>query len=249
MRFSSASEPAPGHINEDCALIGPSWAAVIDGATAPEHLDSGCIHDVPWLVRHLAGDLARTLTTSPEVPLTDAVAGAITATMQAHESTCDLTNPDSPSATISILREKAGQLEYLALADSPLVLDIAGTVTAITDDRTAHLKDYSYAGVRAVRNQPGGFFVASTSPAAAYEAVTGSVDATQVRRAALLTDGASRLADYFHDLTWADLLDLLDSSGPTALIARTRHRELAPAPTDGRRRKPHDDATAILVAM
>jgi hypothetical protein len=43
------------------------------------------------------------------------------------------------------------QLDYLTLADSPLILD-DGQVRVIADDRTAHLPDYSPAGVRAARN-------------------------------------------------------------------------------------------------
>jgi Protein phosphatase 2C len=248
MQFTYASEPDPARPNEDYAICGLSWAAVLDGATAPGHLDSGCVHDVPWLVRHLGGELARTLTTFPDVPLAAGLADAIAATRKAHEATCDLTNPDSPSATVTILRQKGAELEYLALADSPLILDIGGVPTFIADDRTAHLSDYSFAGVSAARNTPGGFYVASTLPEAAYESVQGSVPVEQVRRAALLTDGASRLVEYFGEMTWAHLLDVLAAAGPSELIARTRAREQQGAgPVDGRRRKLHDDATAVFV--
>jgi hypothetical protein len=37
----------------------PGWAVVLDGATAPEGVDSGCIHDVSWLVSHLAAAITR----------------------------------------------------------------------------------------------------------------------------------------------------------------------------------------------
>jgi len=244
-----ASEPTPGQVNEDYAIVGQTWAAVLDGATAPPRLASGCIHDVPWLVRHLAGNLAHTLTVDPNMPLPDAVAAVITATCAAHEKTCDLTNPDSPSSTVTVLRLRNGHLDYLALADSPLLVD-DGQVTVITDDRTAHLRDYSYAGVSAARNTPGGFYVASTRPDAAYHAVAGSIPVAAIRRAALLTDGASRLADYFKRLTWAELLTAIITDGPAGVIAATREIERAGGGRlDGRRRKLHDDASIILLTL
>ena len=59
MRITYATESTPGHVNEDCAVCGNEWAVVLDGATAPDGVDSGCIHDVPWLVRHLAAGVTR----------------------------------------------------------------------------------------------------------------------------------------------------------------------------------------------
>jgi NAD(P)-dependent dehydrogenase (short-subunit alcohol dehydrogenase family) len=84
-----------------------------------------------------------------------------------HEHTCDLTDPDSPSATVAAIRARNGRLDYLTLADSPLILDANGHVHAVADDRTAHLPDYSSEGVRAARISPDGFYVASTLPDAA----------------------------------------------------------------------------------
>jgi hypothetical protein len=250
MDFTAASEPTPGKPNEDCFLVGNNWAAVLDGATAPQGVDSGCIHDVCWLVQQLAGNLARLMFTSPNRPLADLAADAIAATCAAHASTCDLDNPDSPSSTMTVVRVSHSRVEYLALADSPLVVDTGGKVTVITDDRTAHLRDYSIAGVSAARNTPDGFYVASTMPDAAYHAVTGTLELDPIRRMALLTDGASRLADYFQRMTWAELLDLLTQQGPRELLRRTREMEQSPGgPNDGRRRKTHDDATAVFIAL
>jgi hypothetical protein len=240
-----ASEPAPGGQNEDYAIVTPTWCAVLDGATAPEHIDSGCVHDVRWIVSQLAGNLMRVLTISTDIPLADALAETIQATREAHESTCDLNNPDSPSSTVTILRMGKSAFDYLALADSPLIVD-TGELNVLVDDRTAHLKDYTYAGVSAARNNPGGFYVASTKPEAAHEAIQGSIPSGEIRRAALLTDGASRLADYFHQLTWQELLDILDQRGPASLIAKTR--EIERAEGGSRRRKPHDDATAVFLS-
>ncbi|SDW61805.1 hypothetical protein SAMN05216215_1004154 [Saccharopolyspora shandongensis] len=53
------------------------------------------------------------------------------------------------------------------LADSPVVLDVAGEARPIIDDRIDHPPGYTLEVVRDLRNQPGGFGVASTKPEAA----------------------------------------------------------------------------------
>jgi hypothetical protein len=249
MQILYATEPTPGHVNEDFVITGPTWAVVLDGASARPGTDTGCIHDVPWFVGHLGTELARLLANTTAAPLDDALADAITATRHLHEQTCDLTNPDSPSATVVAVRHRDAQLDYLTLADSPLIVDVDGEVRAIADDRTAHLTDYSAQGVRAARNTPHGFYVASTMPEAAFKAIRGTLSAPQVRRAALLSDGAARLVERFHIIDWQQLLDLLDTDGPAALIRRTRDAELAESDAEcaTRRGKKHDDATAVLV--
>jgi hypothetical protein len=245
----AASEPTPGQANEDFVITGPDWALVLDGATTRRDVDTGCIHDVPWFVSHLGTEFARLLGTAAERSLDDTVADAITATRRLHEHTCDLANPDSPSATVAAIRAHDGCLDYLTLADSPLILEASGQIQAVADDRTARLPDYSTEGVRAARNSPGGFYVASTLADAAYQAVRGSLPATTVRRAALLSDGAARLVERFHLADWSELLDLLDNQGPAELIRRTRQAERAETEAEraGRRGKKHDDATAVLM--
>lgn len=247
LQISYATEPTPGRPNEDFVICGADWAVVLDGATPPAHLDSGCIHGVPWLVRNLAVNVAALAVLPTTETLPRVVCRAIALTCESHKDTCDLENPDSPSATVSLIRLRGDQLDFLTLADSPLIFDIDGEVRVVTDDRTAHLTDYSYAGVSAARNTEGGFYVASTQPEAAYHAVTGSFPLDSVRRVAMLTDGASRLADYFRVSTWAEIMDTLSTRGPAHLIRETRHAESRGfGPDDGRRRKAHDDATALL---
>jgi hypothetical protein len=244
-----ATEPTPGQPNEDFVITGPTWAIVLDGASPRPDVDTGCIHEVPWFVRHLGTELATVLMNWPDAPLDDALAGAITATRRLHEDTCDVSNPDSPSATVVAIRQRDDQLDYLTLADSPLIVDAGGEIRAIADERTAHLPDYSTEGVRAARNSPGGFYVASTKPDAAYKAIRGTLPATTIHRATLLSDGAARLVERFGLMDWPELLDLLATDGPDELIRRTRRAEHAETDAERatRRGKKHDDATAVLV--
>jgi hypothetical protein len=177
------------------------------------------------------------------------VAGAIRGTMAAHADTCDLDNPDSPSSTIAVLRERGGLVDYLVLCDSPIVLRRTdGTLTVIDDDRTDHLpggRPYGRELVRSLRNRAGGFWVASTVPDAAYEAVSGSVELATVSGALLATDGVTRLVEWYGRM-WEQVVATAAEAGPGELIAQVRKAELAQGtPGYG---KAHDDATAAWVS-
>ena len=77
MQVTWASEAGGERANEDYAVTGPGWAVVLDGATAPEGIDSGCIHDVRWFVRQLAAAVAARMPTAA-LSLADLLAEAIT---------------------------------------------------------------------------------------------------------------------------------------------------------------------------
>jgi hypothetical protein len=249
VQVTYASEASPGGINEDYVVTGPTWWAVLDGATKRPDVNNGCHHGAAWLTQQLGAELAVQLTADLDKPLPDLLAKAIKALCDAHADSCDLTNPDSPSATVVILRECRGSLDWLVLADSPLLLDFGDEIHAVVDDRTAHLPSYTTEAVRAARNSPGGFWVASTCPEAAYQALTGTASTQDVKRAALLTDGAARLVERYAVTDWRGLLELLDDQGPAELIRQTRAAELKETDQEraSRRGKPHDDATAVIV--
>lgn len=245
MQAAYATESTPGRVNEDYAICGPDWALVLDGATAPPAgVDSGCIHDVPWLVRHMAAAISQRLTLS-RAPLTGILAAAIQDTRNGHAHTCDLSNPDSPSTTVSIVRVAGGSLDYLTLGDSPIVLwEPAGGTRVVIDDRIAHLpggRPYTFELVRSLRNKPAGFWIASTVPEAAYEAITGTAGLRPGSEIALLTDGVTRLVEYY-GYTWDRLFAQLRAGPPQALIASVRDLERERGTPDG---KQHDDATAV----
>ena len=244
MQITFATSAGGERPNEDYAVCGPNFAVVLDGATPLDNVDSGCSHDVPWLVRRLAAGIVACLLRD-QVPLPDVLAEAIQRTHDAHARSCDLSNPDSPSSTVAIVRARDDVLDYLVLGDSPVILRRGEEIVPICDDRADHLpggRPYSAELVRRWRNAPGGFWVASTSEQAAGEALTGSANGVTV--AALLTDGVTRLVERY-GATWAELFTVLEGTdGPAALIRWVREQErTAPAPLG----KPHDDATAILV--
>jgi hypothetical protein len=242
-----ATRAAPGAVNEDYVVAGPDWAVVLDGATAPAGVDSGCVHDVAWLVHRLAAALGAGLAGEAGGSLSDVLAGAVKQVCAAHADTCDLANPDSPSSTVAMARWGQGRLECLVLADSPIAVQLRdGSIAVVEDDRIMRLPGgppYTRELVRAQRNRPGGFWVASTSQAAAYEAVTATFPEEEVDAVAMLTDGVTRLVECYRH-TWRDLMEELRTGGPDHVIDLVRAAERAEPAGRG---KAHDDATALLV--
>ncbi|NBE96044.1 protein phosphatase 2C domain-containing protein [Nonomuraea sp. KC401] len=236
-----ATSAGSGRGNEDLVIAGPAWIVVLDGATAAAGVDSGCAHDVSWLVARLGGALAARLSTGrDDDPLADVLESAVEEVAEAHGGACDLGNPDSPSSTVAMVRTDGGRVDYLVLGDSPVVCSLPdGGVLTVVDDRLERLpggRPYSLELVRRMRNAPGGFWVAGARPEAARESVCGTVAADGV---AVLTDGVARLVDWY-GWSWAEFLAALAARGPAALIAAVRELESARGPVWG---KAHDDAT------
>ncbi|MEU4679694.1 hypothetical protein [Micromonospora sp. NPDC023737] len=271
MRVRSASAAAPGRdVNEDVVFRFGSLVGVLDGATVPEGFDTGCVHGPEWYVRHLAARIGLAEAARPTASLMSNLAAAILAVRADHDGKCDLDHPGTPSSTVCLLREGGDQVDYLVLCDSPLVLDAGGRVSVVSDDRldramaelreTVAMVPAGAAADRATRfrqavglqrermNRTHGYWVAAADPDAAYHAVTGTVPLRgpgALRRAALLSDGASSAVEQFGLLDWPALLDLVATEGPGALIdqVRTAERDLSDRP---RRHKRADDASVVL---
>ncbi|MFG2110411.1 hypothetical protein [Micromonospora chersina] len=270
MRVRSASDPAPGRLeNEDVVFQFGPLVGVLDGATAPEGFDTGCVHGPAWYVRHLAARIGLAVASRPAATLMSSLAAALLAVRADHDGQCDLDHPGTPSSTVCLLREGGDQVDYLVLCDSPLVLDTGDRVDVVSDDRLdAALADLrsTAAGLpdgdvdpvtrfrravtvqRSRMNRTHGYWAAAADPDAAYHAVTGTLPLRgpgAVRRAALLSDGASCAVEQFGLFDWAGLLDVTAAEGPEGLIDRVRAAE-RDHPDRLRRHKRTDDASAVL---
>ncbi|MEV0717888.1 hypothetical protein [Asanoa sp. NPDC050611] len=268
MEVRFASEPAPGRENEDIAFAIDGFVGVLDGVTAHAGLASGCVHGPAWYVRRLAGHLVHL--NALAAPLAVTLSDAIEALRDDHGGECDLAHPGTPAATVTLLRRNDDHAEYLVLCDSPLVIDRGAGAEVITDDRfteaVAPLRAHALAGdvpigseeharrviearlgQHELVNRPSGYWIAASTPEAAAHAITGSLPLASLRRAALLTDGASCIVDQFGLLDWSQLLDTLTTEGPQTLIDRVRAAESADSKGESQPRyKRHDDATAVI---
>ncbi|BCJ76340.1 hypothetical protein CS0771_58840 [Catellatospora sp. IY07-71] len=272
MRVITATEAAPGRPNEDQVFHHGALVGVLDGVSAHPDLDTGCAHGPAWYTRRLVARLREAADGAPAATLPDLLATAIERVARDHPG-CDLANPSTPAATACLVRNAGTELEYLVLCDSPLVADVGAETVAVVDDRfdrvyeqirrealagdvsvgsAVHRARQLTAAVRKreLTNTPGGYWVAAADPAAAAQAVTGRLPLRgprAVRRAALLTDGASCAVDLFGLYDWAGLLDVLTADGPVELIRQVRRAETADADGYSRpRHKRHDDATVAL---
>lgn len=236
MRVSWATEAVPGRDwpNEDFVAAAAGAVVVLDGCSLPPGTDLGCRHGTAWYARTLGMELlTRLLESPPGRPeergegLRPLLARAIDSVAARHVRTCDLGHPATPAATVVALRAGGGTVEHLVLADSTLLLDSGDSLEVVS---VQGAQTYAAADLRA-----------------ASRALTGARPAGALRRAALLTDGATRLADRFRLLGWQDLMAVLAGEGPGALIRRTRETEEGdPHCRRWPRHKRHDDATAAL---
>lgn len=267
MRVVVASEPgSPAHANEDWVLTTPNVVAVMDGATA--RTDTGCQHGVAWFSTQLGAAVVKRAG-NPAASLTNALAGAIADVAALHPE-CDLAHPGTPSAATAVVRIGDYVVEYLVLGDVTVLVEVAGKIQSISDERVSQTaqtqraeadrhpigsaeKNTAMVGMKrielAARNTEGGYWVAETNPAAAKHALIGQFPREQVTRLAVLTDGATRALS-FGLMPAADLLDVLDSDGPASVVRHVRAAERSdPLGARWPRNKRSDDATAVYVRL
>jgi hypothetical protein len=269
MRASFATSPGSAvKPSEDFLAVNPRVALVLDGLSSPPELGSGCRHGTPWFVAQLSGFLLREATSRPAVSLADCTARAIAEVAALHRDSCDLTHPGTPSCSVAIVRDGPDRVEYLSIFDSVILLDGPGGLLAVSDLRVdgyaqpehqetlrhrigtpQHQQAVSrlVAAQRPHRNVPTGYWVAGAVPEAAQHAVTGSVPRSDVSRVAILSDGASCLAEDYRLTDWPGLLDQLETDGPQALIAAVRRAEATdPGGERWPRYKASDDSTVVF---
>lgn len=263
MQVTIAAEPgSPGRPNEDSTATGPGIFVLLDGATA--RTETGCVHGVSWFASHLAEGIKNHAPLGPA----GALAAAISRTADLHRDTCDLSHPGTPSAAVAIVQVTGRIMRYLVLGDVTVVIDSVDGIRVVSDQRVSRTATAERAAADAmpasdpekaaalvrmkhaelaVRNVPGGFWVATTDPAAAEHALTGDVPVSEIRQVAVLSDGAARAVEFgLYD--WPDVLDVLRDAGPDALIRQVRGAEASdPEATRWPRNKISDDATAAYI--
>jgi hypothetical protein len=270
MMFRASTMPGdPARPNEDFAGVLGNCAILLDGSGAPGDMPTGCVHGVPWFVRQLgARALAAMATGRAGEPLDGILATAISDVAELHRDTCDLDVPGTPSSVVVMARTDEQALDYLVLGDCALIIETeSGGIEVVTDRRMDEVAPPEFQAVlklpigtpehqaariafvrrqQPMRNKPGGYPVASTDPGAAAKAITGSVPAGDVRRAAMASDGVTRFAEFGLG-TWADLLSTLSASGPGALFGRIREAENTdPVGRMWPRAKKHDDVGVVF---
>ncbi|MEV0178379.1 protein phosphatase 2C domain-containing protein [Streptomyces sp. NPDC050625] len=262
MRTEVVSEPGSAdRPNEDFAGVGlpasgqGGCVIVLDGVTPPDS-GTGCLHSVSWFTARLGGALTELTVSDRDLTLPEILSAAIARTAETHATTCDLSHPRTPQATVVLARWSTDTVEYLVLSDSALLLESPdGTVTPVLDDRLSRLPRASLVSDAVadatVRNREGGFFTAAADPSVASRAVTGTLPRDGVRALAALTDGATRWVEKFREGDWRDCFTVVRKEGARALVERVRALEAADREERAflRRSKTHDDATVVYVEL
>lgn len=257
---------------EDRVGVAGPLAWVIDGATplSDSPLTDG-ESDAAWLADRLDFHLRRAseaFTDQPLVLLTEHLLRQV-AEDAAHDWSHEPVLP--PSAALGLVRNQGSYIDYLVLADVTVHVAPPGlTVTDKRVDASTHdamvvlerelarthrheeamrvVRPALLASRRADMNTSGGYWVASTDPAAAQNALSGQVAIDAGTRLLLCTDGFSRAWDTFAHCEGPD--DVL-ASGARAqeVLNRIREEEMADVQCVSYPRwSVHDDAAALVLA-
>lgn len=267
MHFTGASfAGSPSVPNEDWSATTSDLIVVLDGATV--RTETGCEHGAAWYTRKLGASIIGNAA-SRSVPLTEVLAESIRDVAAMHPR-CDLRHAGTPSAGVAVVRLNSDELRWLVLGDVTVVLDTRDGITAISDQRIsaaaakerAEVDRYPIGSEQkatalvamkhaelAARGRE--YWVAAADPSAVRHALTGSVPMSEVRRLAVLTDGAARWVDLFRAGRWDSVLQLLARSGPDWFL---RHlvrsiEEHDPLGTRYPRNKVSDDATIVFAEL
>lgn len=231
---------------EDRISVLDNAVVLLDGATAT----SPARTSVTTYVDTLLAALCIKLTAAPNADLVIVLGDGIATTA----ANLGLRPGDSPSSTVAILRWTDQTVDALVLADSPIVVFTDSGPEVLADDRLRSLRAQGALrttdDVNALRNTPGGFWVAEAEPAAAEHARRGSWPTEAVRAALLASDGVSTGVDDYRILDWMDVLEFSTTYGPNSVLDAVRAAERGDA---GRVRWPrwkvHDDQALAVVAV
>lgn len=284
MRFSctcitESKDGKPEH-NEDCfGFLGDTYW-VLDGATSP--LGMKIVHGLTakWYVSELSRAIARAVLRAHDAPLREILRSAIRDVSRKMGRGQLQMRVYSPSATVVMVRLADTHLEYVVLGDSYLLINTPRSVMCVCDDRIrtvnparraqaleilrngAGFEDERFVSLKlqlveeehALRNRPGGYWIASADPSAADEAYVGQLAYTELSsdpELLLSTDGFVRgytTYDIFH--SWGELLMDVRDHGPAHVLAKVRQVELAdPGGLRFPRMSRTDDATAVYLRI
>ena len=247
-------------------MVGEGFAIVLDGATSVAGDRS---HDPGWFAERLGDVLARLL--SGDEPIPDLVAAAIEEVRDAEQ----LVPETSPTCTVAIARWSADTVETYTLCDSVVAVlhgdetesvyfddEVGAVIGRMREEYRARLTSgLGYdEGHRALlialqkaqahwRNRPGGYYVAGTDPAAAYQGTLSTTERSRVAGLVLATDGVD-LGRHPRAKTWWDVYTETVEQGPEQVL-HDIHAAEATDP-DGRRwarSKRHDDKTLVVVPL
>lgn len=262
--ITAATRQGSGPTNQDRYIVGPNFAAVLDGASS--FTEERPERDGGWYAQVLGAKLRDLLITQPDGPLPGIVEHAIEAVVTEN----DLRPDSSPTSTIALARWDDERVDAYVLGDSTVaVIHPDGSEDVHSDDRLAVIgadlrrayRDRLAAGgafdeehrrllaslqaeQAKVRNRDDGYWIAGAEPEAANHAKVHVHPRLNTARLLLATDGAASAITRYRALpNWASV----DPHSATGLLGAVEAMEEADA--QGRqwpRSKTHDDKTLVF---
>ncbi len=280
MKIYVAATDSRAAVNEDVVGHCGDAAWVIDGATGIGASLLEAPSDASWLALSADTALRTLLADDPTMPTRELVREVIIQCRDAlsAEAVRSPEGPhEHPSAAFTMLRRIGETIELVALADCEVIYrdeggaarrfsstsfeEVEGRTLALTRDLLAIEPDLTPAELverlmpqlqanRRLMNQPGGYWVLGTEPAAADNLAVLTLPVVPGQRFALASDGFMRLTELFDLATPADLLAI--DSDAAWQSWRDRLREIEQTPRSCHlypRVKVHDDATLLTLEI
>lgn len=277
LKITLAASDGPGKINEDAVGFCGNAAWVIDGATGVGTglLDEPS--DAAWLARTANDALSIVLSQQPDIPTRDVLREVMKRCRDelARQSIRPAQPEDHlPSAAFAMVRIIDGFVEFTTLADcriaalneageaqlfgSSLLDAIEGRTIALaaeilrsdplipTEALKAELMPHLQRN-RTLMNQPNGYWVLGTDPAAADHVWQQRIPLSVGQRFAIASDGFLRLIELFDAASAADMLTIKGEPGWKNWLDQLRALERQ----EGSRQrfprvKPEDDSSLVL---
>lgn len=274
LKVHVAATDSRAPVNEDVVGHHGDAAWVIDGATGIGASLLDAPSDASWLARTADAAFRSLLSDDPTTPTRDLVRAAITICRDTLATTAvrSAEGPhEHPSAAFTMLRRIGDSIELTALADCKIAYRdadgaaqlfastsfdaVEGRTLALTREILAADPAMSSATLverlmpqlqanRRLMNQPGGYWVLGTEPAAADHLATLTLPARPGQRFALASDGFLRLIELFDIASLDDLIAIDTPASWQSWLARLREIEQEPSALYPRV-KVHDDATFL----
>lgn len=259
--MAATAQLPPFHASDDKVFITQNAVILLDGASAYAPVPVSPSSYAETLGRHLHDHLDH----DADIDLADALADSIAATT----IQLNLTAGTSPSSTVTILRRRDEHVDVLMLGDNLVV----APGRTITDPRLGHLDiperrqyrqrladgagfDDTHRALlvalqrrqAARRNRPGGYWIAETDPAAAYQAIRATIPADQIPWAIVATDGAYTPMEHLGITDWPDLSTLPGEELHRILThCHAWEDDVDPDAQTRPRAKRHDDKTLVAI--
>lgn len=271
-----AATDGRSNVNEDLVGATANAVWVMDGATGIGPALTRELSDAAWLVSTADQALRTMLEIDPYQPAARLLASVMAhCRSELHNITKGRSAPDHehPSAAFAMVRLIGDQVEMVTLGDCRIAHEVPGerarlfgtTSLEVIEKRTLRLaerirrerpritppelKELLLPQLRANRslmNQPGGYWVLGTQPAAADHLDRDVVPARQGQRFALASDGFLRLVELFGVATPDTLLGIQSEQVWDQWLAILREKEIEPnSVAHYPRVKIHDDASLL----